>query len=76
MTGFSQVEETPYFGNMVIKMSLRMGSIPTVKNDGWTAVFNMGNQQGPTVKHRNSAQCYVAAWMGGNFGGERIHVYV
>ena len=52
MTGFSQVEETPYFGNMVIKMSLRMGSIPTVKNDGWTAVFNMGNQQGPTVKHR------------------------
>ena len=24
----------------------------------------------------NSAQCYVAAWMGGEFGGERIHVYV
>ena len=24
----------------------------------------------------NSAQCYVAAWMGGMFGGERIHVYV
>ena len=24
----------------------------------------------------NSAQCYVAAWMGGAFGGERIHVYV
>ena len=23
----------------------------------------------------NSAQCYVAAWMGGQFGGERIHVY-
>ena len=25
---------------------------------------------------RNSDQCYVAAWMGGEFGGERIHVYI
>ena len=25
---------------------------------------------------RNSAQSYVAAWMGGEFGGEWIHVYV
>ena len=24
----------------------------------------------------DSAQCYVAAWMGGESGGERIHVYV
>ena len=24
----------------------------------------------------NAAQCYVAAWMGGEFGGEWIHVYV
>ena len=24
----------------------------------------------------NSAQCYEAAWMGGEFGGEWIHVYV
>ena len=24
----------------------------------------------------NSAQCYVAAWMGREFGGEWIHVYV
>ena len=24
----------------------------------------------------NSAQCYVAAWIGGEFGGEWIHVYV
>ena len=24
----------------------------------------------------NSAQCYGAAWMGGEFGGEWIHVYV
>ena len=24
----------------------------------------------------NSAQCYVAAWMEGQFEGERVHVYV
>ena len=24
----------------------------------------------------NSAECYVAAWMGGGFGGEWIHGYV
>jgi len=24
----------------------------------------------------NSAQCYVAAWMGGESGGEWIHIYV
>ena len=24
----------------------------------------------------NSAQCYVAAWMGEEFRGERIHVYI
>ena len=24
----------------------------------------------------NSAQCYVAAWMEGEIGGEQIHVYV
>ena len=25
---------------------------------------------------RNSVQCYVASWMGGEFAGEGIHVYV
>ena len=25
---------------------------------------------------RNSARCYVAGWMGGESGGEWIHVYV
>ena len=25
---------------------------------------------------RNSAQCFVAAWVGGGFGGQWIHVYV
>ena len=37
-----------------------------------TAMFNMDNQQGPTVSTGNSAQCHVTAWMGGQFGGEWI----
>ena len=24
----------------------------------------------------DSAECYVATWMGGEFGGERLYVYV
>ena len=36
-----------------------------------TAVFNMENQQGPAGQ-----QCHVAAWMGGEFAGEWIHVHV
>ena len=24
----------------------------------------------------NSAQCYVPAWMGGEFGGEWVHIYI
>ena len=35
-------------------------------------VFKMDNQQGPTGTCTwNSAQCYVAAWMGGEFDRER-----
>ena len=34
------------------------------------------NQQGPTASHMELAQCYVAAWMGGEFREEWIHVYV
>ena len=37
-----------------------------------TITFKMNTQQGPTVRHRNSAQCHMAAWMGGEFGGEWI----
>ena len=40
----------------------------------YTAIFKMN-------KHvlyitGNSDECYVAAWMGGSFRGEWIHVYV
>ena len=27
-------------------------------------------------RRRNSAQCYMAAWVGGEFGGEWVYVYV
>ena len=36
----------------------------------------MDNQQDLLYSTWNSAQCYVAAWMGGRFGGELVHVYV
>ena len=39
-----------------------------------TGIFKMDNQQGPPGGTGNSAQCYVAAWMGEGFGGEWIHV--
>ena len=40
-----------------------------------TALFKMDNQQEPTGNLQstgNSAQCHVAAWMEGEFEGERI----
>ena len=36
----------------------------------------MDNQQGPIYSTWNSAQPYVAAWIGRDFGGEWIHVYL
>ena len=36
----------------------------------------MDNQQVSTVQHMELSQSYVAAWMGGEFGGEWMHVYV
>ena len=41
-----------------------------------TALFKIHKQQGPTVSTGNSAPCYTAAWMGGEFEEEWIHVYV
>ena len=35
----------------------------------------MDNQQVSTVQHMELSQSYVAAWMGGEFGGEWMHVY-
>ena len=36
----------------------------------------MDNKQGPSYNIGDSAQCYVVAWMGGEFGEEWIHVHV
>ena len=40
-----------------------------------TAVFKMENQQGLPVETGNSAQRYVAAWVGGGLGENR-YVYI
>ena len=38
---------------------------------GHIAIFKMDDQQGPTICSTwNSAQCYVAAWLRGEFRGE------
>ena len=41
-----------------------------------TAIFKMDNNKDLLCSKGKSAQCYVAAWMGGKFRGEWIHVYV
>ena len=59
------------------------------KNGGWNAgvvrefeinmftllYFKWITNKGLLSSTGNSAQCYVAAWMGGEFEGEWIHVY-
>ena len=41
-----------------------------------TALFEMDNQQGPTVQHRELCLMLCTAWMGGMFRGEWIHVCI
>ena len=61
--------------------------ISGISIDIWVflSFFGGGNSGLPTlplsfIKNTSvlwsSAQCYLAAWMGGKFGGEWIHVYV
>ena len=38
--------------------------------------FKWITNRGPLYSTGNSAQCFVAAWMGGECRGETIHVYV
>ena len=46
----------------------------------WLSILNIAvctcPSKGLSVEQGNSAQCYVAAWMGGEFEGECIHVYL
>ena len=58
---FKQVKQTTSFYSS--RQNSLLKSIPLTNKD-------LLNSTG------NSAQCYVAAWMGREFGGEWIHVYV
>ena len=42
----------------------------------YTGILNMDSQQGLTVSTGTPAQCHVAAGMGGEPGGEGMHVCV
>ena len=44
--------------------------------DVYTLYFKWINKKDLLYSIWNSIQCYVAAWMGQEFGGEWIHVYV
>ena len=44
--------------------------------DKYTALFKMVTNKDLLYSIGNSVHCYVAAWMGGEFGGEWIHAYV
>ena len=39
-------------------------------------VFKMDNQQGPAVEHRELCSMLCGSLDGGEFGGERIHIYI
>ena len=40
-----------------------------------TVIFKMDNHKALLYRTGNTARCHVAAWMGGEIGGEWIHVY-
>ena len=46
------------------------------KSSVLTALFKMDNENVLLYSTGNSAQCYMAAWVGAECGGEWIHVYV
>ena len=62
--------------HIFLKQSHHYGCLGETEGCVHIAICKMDNQQAATIEHRDSAPCYVAAWMGGGFGGERIHVYV
>ena len=41
-----------------------------------TAIFKIGNQQGPNIQHKELRSIYAATCMEGEFGREWIHVQV
>ena len=54
--------------------------LPRVVREVWDphahmAVFRMETSKDLPYRTGNSAQCYRAVWMGGELGGEWVHVY-
>ena len=50
-----------------------------IREFGWTYIllyFKWVTKKDLLYSTWNSSQCYVMAWIGGEFGGEWIHVYV
>ena len=53
------------------------GTVREFRMDMYTLLYlKWISNKGLLCSTGNSAQCYVAAWMGGEFGGEWILVYV
>ena len=63
--------------NKMNLMSLGEGIVTDFGMDMYTLLYlKWITNKDPLYSTWNSAQCYVAAWMGGELGGEWIHVYV
>ena len=55
----------------------RKGRVRDFGIDKYTQLYSKGiTNESLWYSTGNSAQCYVAAWMEEEFGGEWIHVYV
>ena len=52
------------------------GYLGTFDGHVYTVIFKMYKQQGPIGQHMELCSMLFAAWTGGEFGGELIHVYV
>ena len=82
------VQDHYNIANMAIKWAKQIYWFPRVHKSYINAILqstvynSVMSKKNNNVTHLNlkvlcsSAQCYVAAWMGGGFGGEWIHVYI
>ena len=55
---------------------MREGSVKELVMGMYTLLFKCTHNSVLLYSTRSSAQCYVATWMGWQFGGEWIHVHV
>ena len=61
--------------NLQNRKRLTQNKLTVVRGRNGESEMDKLNHRGP-ASTGNSAQCYVAAWMGGQFGGEWICVYI